>query len=210
VSNTDFVNSGSYLRTVFVFISGITTFTSLAGGMATFLGSALDIVLAVKGGVDGGAGLLVIEGVDTCLAGAVTGVATGLSAGCAFATGGCVFATEPAAESDDPFETALATGLDILDTTGFFTGTGTDLDLEGTDTVFLAADDGTTFLATGLAILLDTGAFLANLLPPDDWAGLVAAFLAGTIFLTLVGFLERFAAFFLVAIRLGFFSDKHF
>jgi hypothetical protein len=67
----------------------------------------------------------------------------------------------------------------------------------------------TTFFATGLAILLDTGAFL-DLLPPDDWADLEAVFFAGAGFLTLVGFLAGFAAFFLVAIQLGFFSNKHF
>ncbi|GGB13693.1 hypothetical protein GCM10011511_41740 [Puia dinghuensis] len=36
MSNTDFVNSGSYLRTVFVFISGMTTFTGLAGTAGFF------------------------------------------------------------------------------------------------------------------------------------------------------------------------------
>src|ERR1700730_3476191 len=49
VSNTDLVNSGSYLRTVFVFISGITTFTGFAGG-AAFLGSCFT---TVGGGVTG-------------------------------------------------------------------------------------------------------------------------------------------------------------
>jgi hypothetical protein len=187
----------------------MTSFDGLVG-MATFLGSALEIVLAVKGGVDGGAGTALIGiGGTACFTGAAAGVATGLSAGCAFAAGSCVFEWEPAG-ADVSFEAALEAGLGILDTTGFFTGTTTDLDLEGTDTGFLAADDGATFLATGLAILLAAGTFLANLLPPDDWAGLVAAFLAGTIFLTLVGFLAGFAAFFLVAIQLGFFSDKHF
>jgi hypothetical protein len=46
---------------------------------------------------------------------------------------------------------------------------------------------------------------LAALLPPDDWAGLAAAFFAGAIFLTVVDFLAGLAAFFLVAIQLGFF-----
>jgi hypothetical protein len=82
------------------------------------------------------------------------------------------------------------------------------LDFEATGAVFLAGM--ATFFATGLAILLETGPFLASLFPPDDWAGLAAAFLAGTIFLTLVGFLTGFAAFFLVAIQLGFFYNEHF
>jgi hypothetical protein len=59
-------------------------------------------------------------------------------------------------------------------------------------------------------VLLDTGAFLADLAAPDEWAGFATAFFAGTIFLRLVGFLAGFAAFFLVAIQLGFFSNKHF
>jgi hypothetical protein len=190
----------------------MTNFTGLPVGTA-FFGSALEIVLAVKGGVDGGTGigLLGIEG-TACLAGTAAGVAAGLSAG--FAARGCAFEGEPPAAGVGTFGGAPTTGLELLDTTGFFTGTdtvleGTFTDLEGTEAVFLAGN-GATFLATGLAILLDTGAFLASLLPPDDWAGLVAAFLAGTIFFTLVGFLAGFAAFFLVAIQLGFFSDKHF
>src|SRR6201999_4272637 len=57
VSNTDFVNSGSYLRTVFVFISGMTTFTGLAGkaglvGVAGFFVSGLGVT---GGGGGGGA-----------------------------------------------------------------------------------------------------------------------------------------------------------
>jgi hypothetical protein len=92
-------------------------------------------------------------------------------------------------------------GLDILDTAGFLVGTGAD---------FLADAGGATFLATGLAILLVTGAFLTLLLAPDDWTGLEADFFAGTIFLTVAVFLAGLAAFFLVAIQLGFFSNKHF
>jgi hypothetical protein len=194
------VNSGSYLRTVFVFISGITTFTGL-GGTAGFLGSVLMIGLAVTGGVGGiGTGLLATTGA-ACL----TGAAAGVTAGCLSAV--CDFDwLEP---EEWAFETFAGTaGLDILETAGFFVDTGADL--AGVDTVFLAGGNGATFLASGLAILLDTGAFLADLLPPDDWADLEAAFLAGTIFLTLVGFLAGLAAFFLVAIQLGFFSNKHF
>jgi hypothetical protein len=170
------------------------------------------MVLAVTGGVDGGtgAGLLTIKGA-ACLAPAEAGAA-----------GGCVFERAAAAGAGEPFDGALVAGFDMG--TGFFAGTdtvleGTDTVLEGTDTVLedtdLADTDavflaGATFFGTGLAIFLDIGPFLANLLPPDEWAGLVAAFLAGTIFLTLIGFLAGLAAFFLVAIQLGFFSDKHF
>jgi hypothetical protein len=91
--------------------------------------------------------------------------------------------------------------LDILDTADFF---------GGTDICFLAGDGGATFLGTGLAILLAAGAFLAVLLLPDEWAGLEAAFFAGAIFLTFTVFLAGLAAFFLVAIQLGFFSNNHF
>ncbi|MBS1660060.1 MAG: hypothetical protein JST68_03315 [Bacteroidetes bacterium] len=89
--------------------------------------------------------------------------------------------------------------MDILDTADFLVGTGAD---------FLAG--GTTFFPTGLAILLVAGAFFAVLLAPDDRAGLEADFFAGTIFLTVAVFLAGLAAFFLVAIQLGFFSNKHF
>src|ERR1700730_5946324 len=54
VSKTDFVNSGSYLRTVFVFISGITTFTGL-GGATGFFGSTFGGVTATGGGGGGAA-----------------------------------------------------------------------------------------------------------------------------------------------------------
>jgi hypothetical protein len=121
-------------------------------------------------------------------------VLTGLATGCVLATGWGFAATWP-------LETGVeAAVLDILDTTGFF---------EGTDIVFLAGDVGATFLATGLAILLAAGAFLAVLLP-DEWTGLAAAFFAGAIFLTFPVFLAGLAAFFLVAIQLGFFSNEHF
>jgi hypothetical protein len=124
----------------------------------------------------------------TCVLGAGLGAAVGLTADGAF----------PAA---DVLEVGLTTGLDILDTVGF---------LAGTETGFLAGDDGATFLGTDLAILLAAGAFLAVLLAPDEWTGFEAAFLAGAIFLTLTVFLAGFAAFFLVAIQLGFFSNEHF
>jgi hypothetical protein len=210
VSNTDFVNSGSYLRTVFVFISGITSFTGFAGVVTNFLGSAaFAIVLAVKGGVEGGTGtgLMATDGTACLVAAAVA------AAGCGFAAGGGVF--DKAFPPGCTFEGAPAAGFDMV--RGFFEGTETVLedttdfdgtDLEDTEAAFLTG--WTTFLATGLAILLATGPFLADLLPPDDWAGLATGFLAGAIFFPLVGFLAVFAAFFLVAIRLGFFSDKHF
>jgi hypothetical protein len=161
------------------------------------------MVLAVTGGVDGGigTGLLIITG-EACL-----------TAGEEDAAAGCDLEETPAT-AGEPFDGTLGAGFDT--DTGFFAGTDTDLegrDLDGTDleetgATFLAGV--ATFFATGLAILLATGPFLASLLPPDEWTGLAAAFFAGTIFLTLIGFLAGFAAFFLVAIQLGFFSDKHF
>jgi hypothetical protein len=96
---------------------------------------------------------------------------------------------------------AFTVGFDVLDTAAdFFAGRAADL---------FAGGAGATFLAAGLAILLAAGAFFAGLLP-DEWADFAAAFLAGAIFLTFTVFLAGFAAFFLVAIQLGFFSDEHF
>jgi hypothetical protein len=97
----------------------------------------------------------------------------------------------------------FGTGLEVLGILGT-----TDF-LAGMFAGFFAGVTEATFFTTGLAILLDTGAFLAVLAGPDEWTGFATAFLAGTIFLTLVGFLAGFAAFFLVAIVLGFFSNKH-
>jgi len=84
----------------------------------------------------------------------------------------------------------------MLDTVVFFTvGTG-----------FFVGVTEATFFATGLAGLLAAGAFLDALPATDEWTGLAAAFLAGATFLPLgVDFLAGFAAFFLVAIQLGFF-----
>jgi hypothetical protein len=135
--------------------------------------------------------------------------AVGWATGCDFAicvlgaglATGVGLTAEGAFPAADVLEVVLAAGLDILDTVGF---------LAGTEMVFFAGDVGATFLATGLAILLAAGAFLAVLPLPDEWAGLGAAFLAGAIFLTLTVFLAGFAAFFLVAIQLGFFSNEHF
>jgi hypothetical protein len=96
----------------------------------------------------------------------------------------------------------FAGDLAILDDTAvFFTATGAD---------FLAGAAWATFLGTGLAILLAAGAFLTDLPEPDEWAGLGATFLAGAIFLTFAVFLAGLAAFFLVAIQLGFFCNEHF
>jgi hypothetical protein len=190
VSKTDFVNSGSYLRTVFVFISGMTTFTCL-GGAVGFFGSGLAAT-----GVGGGGG-------------GATGAGWALIAGRAFGAG-CVLATEgvevgfPASWTfPDPIDVleCETAGFDMLETMGFLAGAGVGR---------LAEEDGATFLAGGLAILLATGAFLADLLLPDEWAGFAAAFLAGAIFLTWTAFLAGLAAFFLVAIQLGFFCNKHF
>jgi hypothetical protein len=89
----------------------------------------------------------------------------------------------------------------ILETTPFLAGAGVGR---------LAEEEDATFLAGGLAILLAAGAFLRDLPVPDEWAGLAAAFFAGAIFLTFTAFLPAgLAAFFLVAIQLGFFSDEH-
>ncbi|HEV3325829.1 MAG TPA: hypothetical protein VG052_09490 [Puia sp.] len=174
----------------------MTTFTGLAGG-AGFFGSGLT---ATGGGGGGGAatGLMAVTGTACLMAGAWIG--WDLPAG-------CVFDTMPETEFGFPPSwtfagTACALGvLDILDIGAFFAGM---------DTGFLAGAWGATFLATGLAILLAAGAFFAVLLLPDEWAGFAAAFLAGAIFLTLTAFLAAgLAAFFLVAIQLGFFCDKH-
>jgi hypothetical protein len=184
VSNTDLVNSGSYLRTVFVFISGMTTFTGFAGG-AGFFASGLGVTTGAGGGV------------AVTIFPATAGAATGLAAawtGCDLATEEGVFATGAAG--------VLVAGFVILDIeTDFLAGEGAG---------FLAAAAGATFLVTGLAILLAAGAFLADFAPPDEWAAFEAVFLAGTIFLTFAVFLAGLAAFFLVAIQLGFFSNKHF
>jgi len=110
VSNTDFVNFGSYLRTVFVFISGITTFNGL-GGATGFFGSTFGGVTATGGGGGGVA--------TACLVAAAwaTGALDGMPETVGFVdftAAGWVLATEGAA------------GLDILDTAGFFVGTGMD------------------------------------------------------------------------------------
>ncbi|HEY4108358.1 hypothetical protein [Puia sp.] len=179
------MNSGSYLRTVFVFISGITTFTGLAGG-AGFFTSGLD----VKGG---GVGRAVATALPRGGAG-VAGFAAAWAC-CAFVTGAVTF------EIGVVVAWLFAAGLEVLDTADFFVGKGGD---------FLADADGATFLAAGLAILF-TGAFFAALLPPDEWTDFDAVFLAGATFLTFTVFLPAgFASFFLVAIQLGFFSDEHF
>jgi hypothetical protein len=105
------------------------------------------------------------------------------------------------------FDTGMAaewpfdTGLAIFDT-AVFLGVGAGAD-------FLAGT-GATFFAAGFAILLAAGAFLTDLLLPDEWADFEAVFLAGAIFLTFAAFLAGLAAFFLVAIQLGFFCNKHF
>src|SRR6187402_1707031 len=78
VSKTDFVNSGSYLRTVFVFISGMTTLVGLAGGAAGFLISGL-----IDTGGGGGAMVFLTSSLGTTLP-AVAVATTGLAV---FATG---------------------------------------------------------------------------------------------------------------------------
>jgi len=173
----------------------MTTFTGL-GGAVGFFGSILGGFIATGGGGGGGAtGLVATAGAATlCFTAAVwaDGAFDGVpETGEDFATGVWTLATDEAA------------GFDILDTAVFFVGTGADF-LAGAVAV------GATFLAAGLAILLVTGAFLTLLLVPDEWAGLEVDFFAGTIFLTVAVFLAGLAAFFLVAIQLGFFSNKHF
>jgi hypothetical protein len=189
------------LRTVFVFISGMTTFTCL-GGAVGFFGSGL-IATGAGGGGAIAAGLLVTAAA-ACLAAMVVAGADGVL------TGGGVLDTEGAEAGfpwswtfPDPIDVLACetAGLDIWETVAFLAGGAVGR---------LAEEDGTTFLAAGLAILLTAGAFLADLLLPDEWTGLAAAFLAGAIFLTLTAFLAGLAAFFLVAIQLGFFCNKHF
>jgi hypothetical protein len=103
---------------------------------------------------------------------------------------------------------AAGRGLDATDfgATGFWADFGATDFFAGIGVGFLT---GAAFLATGLATLLEGGVFLTALLP-DECAGLAAAFLAGALFFAGVAFLAAFAAFFLVAILLGFFSNKHF
>jgi hypothetical protein len=102
------------------------------------------------------------------------------------------------------FPTVLA-GLVLegwgLKAKGFLTGA----------TGFLAGAGAATFFATGLALPLACGAipFFATGLLPDECADFTGAFLVGAAFFTVVGFLADFAAFFLVAILLGFFNNKH-
>jgi hypothetical protein len=209
VSNTDFVNSGSYFRTVFVFISGMTTFTCF-GGAVGFFGSGL-AAAGVGGGVGVNEGVLVGAAAVVCLAAmAVAGVGWVLMGGCVLDAGSVVLVTEGAEAGfparwtfPDPIDAFACetAGLDMWDTVVFLAGGAVGR---------FAVGDGTTFLAGGLAILLAAGAFLADLLLPDEWAGLAAAFLAGAIFLTWTAFLAGLAAFFLVAIQLGFFCNKHF
>jgi hypothetical protein len=132
---------------------------------------------------------------------AATKAETGLAAVCTV----CGLPTEAGAFETPAGEVwGLAAGLTKLATTaGFFAGTGAGAD-------FFTAAAGATFLATGLAILLAAGAFFAGFALPDGWTAFEAVFLAGAIFLTFAVFLAGFAAFFLVAIQLGFFSNKHF
>src|SRR5580704_13689008 len=96
VSKTDFVNSGSYLRTVFVFISGITTFTGLAG-TAGFFASGLGA--GDGGGVTADAVLPATGGWAAVLAGAWRGC---VLIGDDWAFVGCA--------------AVFTAGLDILDT----------------------------------------------------------------------------------------------
>jgi hypothetical protein len=141
---------------------------------------------------------MVFWGLEILPTGAVVGTGLAAGTGCwgfTAATGG--------------FETWFAGAwvvfggvLAILDDTGvLFAATGAD---------FLAGAVGATFLGTGLAILLAAGAFFTDLAEPDEWAGFEAVFLAGAIFLTFAVFLAGLAAFFLVAIQLGFFCNVHF
>jgi hypothetical protein len=191
VSNTDFVNSGSYLRTVFVFISGITTFAGLAGG-AGFFASGLE---ACGGGGEG------VTAVAVLLAtGGWAAVFAGVCPGTAFVAEEWVFVVGVA---------VFTAGLAILDTAVFLVGIEVFFFAAGTlDETWEPA--WATFFAAGLTILLATGLFLADFAAPDEWAGFETVFLAGAIFLTFAVFLAGFAAFFLVAIRLGFFCNKHF
>ncbi|HEX4876596.1 MAG TPA: hypothetical protein VFV31_07985 [Chitinophagaceae bacterium] len=165
-SNTDLVNSGSYLTELLVVVLGITTFDGFGGSFlvtgATFgfietndLGSTVPGFLATGLGAGAGSGL-------ATGALATTGLATGLGAGLAtgFAAGLVTFFGAGLAAF---FGAAFAAGF-----AGFFAGFGADF-----FTVFLAAG----FLAAGF--------------PPDRRAGLgagLAAFLGACFFLVAINY----------------------
>ncbi|HXD79555.1 MAG TPA: hypothetical protein VN616_17185 [Puia sp.] len=185
------------MRTVFVFISGMTTFTCL-GGAAGFFGSGF-IAADDGGGVGIAMGFAGPTTGAVCLA--ITGEAEGdFAARCAFGIEGAE-ACFPRCTFPDPALVVETAGLAIWTTAAFLVGRAAD---------FLAGAATATFLAADLTILLAAGDFFAALLPPDEWAVFAAAFFAGAIFLTLTAFLAGLAAFFLVAIQLGFFCNKHF
>src|SRR5258705_461719 len=77
MSSTDFVNSGSYFRTVFVLISGITTLTAFTGGATGFLISGFTVT-----------GLVFFTGFAVAALLATAFLAAGLAAflGCTFLT----------------------------------------------------------------------------------------------------------------------------
>jgi hypothetical protein len=177
----------------------MTTFIGF-GGAAGFFGSGLT---ATGGSGGGGAYALAAVIGAVCLVVGV-GAGWGLAAGCVFEKApDTTFGFPPSRAFP---ETVCGLWLALtdfvkLDIGAFFAGTDTD---------FFDGAGGATFLATGLAVLLAAGAFFTGLWPPDEWAGFEAAFLAGAIFLTFTVFFTGLAAFFLVAIQLGFFSNKHF
>ena len=135
------------MRTVFVFISGMTTFTCF-GGAVGFFGSGLTAV-----GVGGGGGAIAAGLAGTAVAACLAGKALACLAAITVAgaegvlTGGCVLDTEgvevgfPASWTfPDPIDTfdCETVGLDIWETVAFLTGGGVGR---------FAEEDGTTFLA---------------------------------------------------------------
>jgi hypothetical protein len=175
------VNSGSYLRTVFVLISGITTFPGFAGSGAAFLSSGLKATGEVSftsclkavffASVLTGAGVLAagcwagLAGAGCAVFGAGWADAGFLEAGVAAA-----FFDEPAGLAGDFAEAGLAAG--------FF-------------------DTGTFFLDSFL-----TGFAGAGLLAAGFFAAGFAAFFG-------CAFFTDFTGFFLTAIPLGFFCNEH-
>ena len=181
----------------------MTTFTCF-GGAVGFFGSGLTAAGVGGGGGAMAAGLAGTPAAACLVAIAVAGAGWVLTWGCVLDTEGVEVGFPASWTFPDPIDAldGETVGLDIWETVAFLAGGGVGR---------FAEEDGTTFLAAGLAILLAAGAFLAVLLLPDEWTGLAAAFLAGAIFLILTAFLAAgLAAFFLVAIQLGFFCNKHF
>lgn len=153
VSNTDFVNSGSYLTAVLVIIFGITTFEGLGGSFLT-TGFAVCLIETNDCGSFGsffaftgtGAGVGAATGTGFAAGAATFAVVAGFGAGLGATTGAGFFETTTAAFLGAGLETAPPVGR-----AGFFTS------------AFLGAAF-TAFLGVGF--------------PPAGRAGLTTVFLA--------------------------------